>query len=160
MTRRGPVAIDREALLAALVLAPTTYSRNRFFELYKDPEVRHVRRRAAQIRSIVRHVTGADPAGPGEIVSLGPGAGDRVRLVYTVPALGLTRTALLDPIEIALVRFALARAGGARGSGATPSSDDSDRARIEAALARLAPSPPPSGAVSGAPALPTPPEAM
>ena len=30
-------AIDREALLVALVLAPATYSRNRFFHLYVDP---------------------------------------------------------------------------------------------------------------------------
>jgi hypothetical protein len=148
MTGPASVAIDREALLAALVLAPTTYSRNRFFDLYKDPDLRHVRRRATQIRSIVRHVTGADPAGPGEIVSLAPTVGDRVRLTYTVAALGLTRTALLDPIEIALVRFALTRAERA-GEAAAGVIAEGDRARIEAALARLAPSP-----------LPPAPEAM
>jgi hypothetical protein len=127
--------IDREALLAALVLAPATYSRNRFFALYQDPEVYRVRRRASQLRSIVRHVTRADPAAPGERVSFAPAAGDRVELTYAVPALGLRRTALLDPIELSLVRFAMARASSTEG----PPPGDPDRARIEAALARLAP---------------------
>jgi hypothetical protein len=128
-------SIDREALLAALVLAPATYSRNRFFALYQDPDLYRVRRRASQLRSIVRHVTRADPAAPGERVSFAPAAGDRVELTYAVPALGLRRTALLDPIELSLVRFAMARASSA--AGLPPG--DPDRARIEAALARLAP---------------------
>jgi hypothetical protein len=134
----APIAVDREALLAALVIAPGTYARNRFFELYKDPELYRVRRRAAQLRSIVRHVTRADPAEPGEILSVAPAGGDRVELIYAVPALGLRRTALLEPIELSLVRFAIARAG--RGGGPPPG--DPDRARIETALARLVPGPP------------------
>jgi hypothetical protein len=130
----APASVDREALLAALVLAPATYSRNRFFDLYRDPELYRIRRRASQIRSIVRHVTRVDPAERGDIVSIQPAAGDRVELTYAVHALGLVRTALLDPIEVALVRYAIARAGG----GTAPLGDP-DRARIEAALARLAP---------------------
>jgi hypothetical protein len=135
---RGPAprGIDREALLAALVLAPATYSRNRFFELYRDPEVYRVRRRASQIRSIVRHVTRVSPAELGELVRFAPSPGDRVELTYAVPALGLKRTALLDPIEVALVRYALARARGDWRAG----EDDADRTQVEAALARLAPS--------------------
>jgi len=135
--RERPPAIDREALLAALVIAPATYSRNRFFDLYKDPDVYRIRRRASQLRSIVRHVTRVDPAQPGERVRFSPAAGDRVELTYAVPALGLRRTALLDPIELSLVRFAMARASRAEG----PPPGDPDRARIEAALARLAPRP-------------------
>jgi hypothetical protein len=131
-------ALDPEALLAALVIAPATYSRNRFFELYRDADLHRVRRRASQIRSIVRHVTRANPAEPGETVSFSPRDGDRVELTYVVPALGLRRTALLDPIELSLVRFAMARAERA----ADPPADDPDRARIEAALARLAPATP------------------
>ncbi|MFT3773752.1 MAG: hypothetical protein QM820_50915 [Minicystis sp.] len=129
-------AIDREALLVALVLSPATYSRNRFFEMYKDPEVRRIRRRASQIRSIVRQVTSGRAArgelGEGVQVSA---AGGRVMLGYEVPALGLKRTVLLDPLEMALIRFALARASGL--SALSP--DDPDRARVEEALARLAP---------------------
>jgi hypothetical protein len=136
MSAAGPSrTIDPEGLLAALVIAPATYSRNRFFELYRDPALYRVRRRASQIRSIVRHVTRANPAAPGETVSFSPREGDRVELTYVVPALGLRRTALLDPIELSLVRFAMARAECA----ADPPPDDPDRARIEAALARLAP---------------------
>lgn len=133
--RRGAASIDREALLAALVIAPATYSRNRFFELYKDPELYRIRRRASQLRSIVRHVTRASAEEAGERVRFAPAPGGRVELSYAVPSLGLRRTALLDPIEIALVRFAMARAGGPGG----PPPDDPDRARIEAALARLSP---------------------
>jgi hypothetical protein len=127
--------IDREALLAALVIAPATYSRNRFFELYRDPEAHRVRRRASQLRSIVRHITHADPAEPGESVSFAPVGGDRVELTYAVPALSLLRKTLLDPIELSLVRLAIARASRIEG----PPPDDPDRARVEAALARLAP---------------------
>ena len=135
MSATAPVTLDREALLAALVIAPATYSRNRFFELYQDPELRRVRRRAAQLRSIVRHVTRADPAESGEILRVAPAGDDRVELIYTVPALGLRRTALLEPIELSLVLFAVARAGRPGG----PPPDDPDRVRIEAALARLVP---------------------
>ncbi len=129
-------AIDHEALLAALVLAPATYSRNRFFDLYDDPAVRRVRRRASQIRSVVRHVTRASGAEPGEVVSLAAADGDRAELTYAVPALGLRRTVLLDPIELSLVRFAVARSG--RAIEALPA-DEADRVSVEAALARLAP---------------------
>ena len=133
MSAAGPIAVDREALLAALVIAPATYSRNRFFELYKDPEVFRVRRRASQLRSIVRHVTRAAPGEEGEIVSVADAGGDRVELTYTVRALGLRRTAVLSPIELSLVRFAMARALGG------PPPGDPDRARVEAVLARLHP---------------------
>lgn len=134
---RVSARIDGEALLVALVLSPATYSRNRFFEMYKDPELRRVRLRAAQVRSIVRQVTSGRAArgGLGESVRVARSDGGRVELAYEVPALGLRRTVLLDPIEMALIRFALARAAGVN----TLPPDDPDRMRIEAALARLAP---------------------
>lgn len=119
-------AIDRDALLAALVLDPATFSRNRFFELYKDPEIRRVRRRAALVRGVVRHAASAP-------VELSPADGERVALSYEMPELGLRRRVLLEPLELSLVRFATARARGALPAG------DPDRARVEAALARLAP---------------------
>jgi hypothetical protein len=122
-------------MLVALVLAPATYSRNRFFHLYEDPAVRRVRRRASQIRSIVRHVARADPRAEGEVLGAEPAAGGRVALSYTVRSLGLRRTALLEPIELSLVRVAMARGG----HGAVLPADDADRARIDAALARLSP---------------------
>jgi hypothetical protein len=122
----APLAIDRDGLLAALVLDPATFSRNRFFALYQDPSIRRIRRRAALLRGVVRHAASAP-------VELSPAEGERVALSYELPALGLRRRVLLDPLEVSLVRFAMARARGALVAG------DPDRARVEAALARLAP---------------------
>ncbi len=48
--------LDADALLAALVLVPASYSRNRFFELYTDPAMRRLRRRASLLRSLVRDI--------------------------------------------------------------------------------------------------------
>ena len=129
-------AIDHEALLVALVLAPATYSRNRFFSLYADPEVRRIRRRASLIRGIVRHVSRANPGERGEVVRTEPSGAGRFDLTYVVPSLGLRRTATLDPIELSLVRFAMSRTPGRE---APLDPDDPDRQRIEAALQRLAP---------------------
>ena len=127
--------IDLDALLVALVLAPTTYSRNRFFGLYVDPSARRARRRASMLRSLVRHL-----AGDAEGVALAPGADGGARLTYEVPALGLKRTVTLESLELAVVRFAVARAQEA---GAPPPAairpELSDGPQIDAALARLMP---------------------
>lgn len=132
-TRSAPrPALDREALLVALVLAPATYSRNRFFDLYTDVEVRRVRRRAGQMRSVINQLvrpgitSRRDP----------PDAEGLVRLRYEVPAIGLRRTVLLAPIELSLLRYALSRV---QDGGALLPTDDPDRRRIEIALSRLAP---------------------
>lgn len=132
-------APDLEALLVALVLAPATYSRNRFFSLYTDPEVRRVRRRASLIRGIVRHVSRVHADAAGEVLTIEPTAAGRVTLTYVVPAIGLRRTATLDPIELSLVRFAMARAPKEPPAGAALAPDDPDRLRIEEALVRLVP---------------------
>jgi hypothetical protein len=125
-------ALDREALLAALVLAPATYSRNRFFEMYTDQEVRRVRRRATQLRSVITHLVR-----PGISSRREPASADGlVRLVYEVPNIGLRRTIALAPLELSLLRYATARFQ--EGSAALPPGDP-DRLRIEDALARLAP---------------------
>jgi hypothetical protein len=125
-------ALDHEALLAALVLAPATYSRNRFFDMYRDQEVRRVRRRAIQLRSVIEHLvrpnifSRQDP----------PSANGLVRLFYEVPAVGLRRTIALAPLELSLLHFAVARA---RNGGVSLPADHPDRRRIESALSRLAP---------------------
>jgi predicted small lipoprotein YifL len=126
------VEIDREALLAALVLAPATYSRNRFFDLYKNADVRRVRRRASALRSLLRQLArGVDET---RLVETERGA----ELSFVVPALGLRRTANLESLELAVLRFALASAGVRRdGPLALP---PADRARVESTLSRLAPS--------------------
>jgi hypothetical protein len=125
-------ALDREALLAALVLAPATYSRNRFFDMYADQEVRRVRRRAGQLRGVIDHLVR-----PGITSRRDPPAADGlVRLFYEVPAIGLRRTVALAPIELSLLRFVLSRT---QDGGPLLPADDPDRRRIELALSRLAP---------------------
>jgi hypothetical protein len=135
----GEERADLEALLIALVLAPATFSRNRFFEMYADPAVRRVRRRAAHVRSIVRHLLLTEALEGGALpFTLRAAAGGRVELAYYVPSLGLRRTTTLDPVEVALVRFALARAPRDKEGAALPA-EDPDRLRIEAALRRMTP---------------------
>ena len=54
--------VDLDALLAALILAPRTFSRNRFFTLFQNPEAAKIRRRAARVRGILRQLTGTPKA--------------------------------------------------------------------------------------------------
>jgi hypothetical protein len=116
---------DHDALLCALVLAPDTFARNRFFELFEQPDVRRLRRRASRVRGILRQLTsGAEVTGELEL------ADGRRLLRYRMEALGLSRTAALSPLESAALRFSLAR------SRHTPV-DPGDRAIVETALARL-----------------------
>jgi len=125
-TRRAkPQTPDHDALLCALVLAPNAFSRNRFFELFEQPEVRRLRRRATRVRGILRQLSsGAEVTGELEL------ADGRRMLRYRIEELGLSRTAALSPLEAAALRFSLARANK------TPV-DPGDRAIVETALARL-----------------------
>jgi hypothetical protein len=116
---------DHDALLCALVLAPDTFARNRFFDLFEQPEVRRLRRRASRVRGILRQLTsGAEVTGELEL------ADGRRLLRYRMVELGLSRTAALSPLEAAALRFSLARAN-------RTAVDPGDRAIVETALARL-----------------------
>jgi hypothetical protein len=53
-----PHGVSPDGLLCALVLAPDTFARNRFFGLYEDPVMRRTRRRAYHVRAIVRQLLG------------------------------------------------------------------------------------------------------
>jgi hypothetical protein len=116
--------IDCEALLCALVLAPSTYSRNRFFQLYQDTEVRSVRRRASIVRSLVRQVVknNVEPV-------VRPCEDGAFEVLLAAPQLGFERRTTLDSLELSLFRYLHARSIGR--------STDAERVRIETALARL-----------------------
>jgi hypothetical protein len=117
----GP--LDADGLLAALVLSPGTYSRNRHFELYQRHDIARVQRRARVVRSLVRMMLREEA----KSVSKSPeGAWIVVRV--EIPALGLRRTARLTPIEFDLVEFMLARAEGHRPP--SPSSVDEALLRL------------------------------
>lgn len=116
--------IDCEALLCALVLAPSTYSRNRFFQLYQDAEMRNVRRRAAIVRSLVRQVVKnkVEPV-------VRPADHGAFEVQITAPEINFERRTMLDSLELSLFRYLHARSVG------RPTDDE--RVRIETALARL-----------------------
>lgn len=121
----GP-GVDSDALLCALVLAPSTYSRNRFFQLYQDRELRLVRRRAAILRGLVRQFvkTAVEPR-----VEQRDGGFHEVTL--QAPNLGYERRALLCELELSLFRYMHAKSLGRTA--------DVERRAIEASLARLLP---------------------
>lgn len=122
-------SVDPDALFCALVLAPRTFSRNRFFNLYENPVLRRVRGRAARVRGIVRQLAGSGRL-RGEIVGEQVLDDGRVLLRYRVHELAYYRTTALSALEAAALRYALHRAG----AGALT---DDDRNRVEAALERF-----------------------
>jgi hypothetical protein len=132
-------AVERDALIVGMTLVPHLYSRNKSYALFEDPEVRRARRRAALLRGIVRQLTGVQ--GHVEELSVahvhggGHGAAGQgtCELRYRVPSLRVERRASMNDAELACVRYLAGRAGVA-GLRAT----DEDRARIDAALRRLA----------------------
>ena len=121
--------VDLDALLAALILAPRTFARNRFFTLFQNPDAAKIRRRASRVRGILRQLAGT-PTQTAEIVGERVMADGQVLLRYRVEELGYTRTAALSSLEAATLRYALHRSGKA-------SLSYEDRSAVEAALARL-----------------------
>ncbi len=116
--------VDLEALLVALVLVPHSYPRNRFFDLFRWPEARNTRRRAALLRSVI-----ADFA-TGEADQIVVGLqGATVVLRYHLAEPGLHRTTRLDRDELALIKLALERSAR--------SADDQGRPGPAGALAIL-----------------------
>jgi hypothetical protein len=121
--------VDLDALLTALILAPRTFSRNRFFWLFERPEAAKVRRRAARVRGILRQLAGT-PKPAAEIVGERVLADGQVLLRYRVEDLGYTRTAALSALEAAALRYALHRSGKSALS-------HEQRSAVEDALSRL-----------------------
>lgn len=121
--------VDPDALLCALIVAPTTYSRNRFFSLFEQPEARRIRRRAARVRSVIRQLLGQHRE-RAEITGEAVLADGRVLLRYRIGELALKRTTSLSMLEAAALHYALHRAGAG-------SLSDEERAAVESALTRL-----------------------
>jgi len=122
-------SVDSDALLCALVLAPRTFPRNRFFRLYENTESRRVRRRAKRLRSIIRQLSarGREPA---EIIGERELQDGRILLRYRVRRLAFERTSSLSQLEAAVLKYALHRSGAAT---VTPK----QKAMVERALVKL-----------------------
>jgi hypothetical protein len=123
------LGVNPDGLLCALVLAPGTFPRNRFFGMFEDPTLRRVRRRAYHVRSILRQLLGT---GKDQALLIGRAELDdaRVLLRYRIENMKLERTTALSALEAAVLNFALHRAGQGE-------LEDEDRARVERALQTL-----------------------
>ncbi len=123
-----------EALTVAMALAPGVYVRNRMFDFFRKDSVRRARTRASVLRGILPQLaraTGVTLACEGEPRTA---AGEPVWVLrYSIPELRMSRVVELTPTELAALRMMAARAGVA----ALSPADHADRARIDAALARL-----------------------
>ena len=121
--------INPDALLCALVLAPSTFARNRFFGLFEDPALRRVRRRAYHVRGILRQLigTGKDRALVTGRLELDD---SRVLLRYRLESVKMERTTALSALEFALLNYALHRAGHGE-------VEQEERALVENALRSL-----------------------
>lgn len=130
---KGPGA---DALFVALVLAPDTYSRNKYFQLFQEDALWHARRRAQVIRSIVRDLTEPWPHPGAHSSTSGPDfyeerdQGDHVMIDYRISDLDYRRSAVLTALETATLHFALAKAGKGEAS-------REDTRAVEAALQQL-----------------------
>lgn len=124
----GPSEVPAEALLCALVLAPATFSRNRFFQLFEQPALKRARKRAKRTRGLIRQLLGRGRE-RAEIVAEHV-LDDRVLLRFEIPSIKYQRTTALPLLEAALVHYALHQARGDELS-------DEDRLRVEAALRDL-----------------------
>lgn len=122
--------VDREALAIAMAVVPGLYSRNKYFSMYADPEVRRARARASVLRGVVRQLAGAQ----GEVAALAFARSERgCELKYAIASVRLERRVVLSELEAACVAYLATRAGVAH-----VRATDDDRARIEGALRRLA----------------------
>jgi hypothetical protein len=120
-------APDVESLTVAMAVAPGVYSRNRFFELFKAPELRRAKSRAALVRGIVQHLTMLDR--DGEDVSAATTfdrRAGRVSLRYAVKSLRFERTTELSELEATCVLYLAERAGL---SGLSPTAQGKDALR-------------------------------
>jgi len=121
--------VDLDALLCALILAPNTFSRNKFFQLFEEPGALKVRRRATRVRGIIRQLVG-DGKTRAQVVGERVMDDGQVLIRYHVEELDLYRSTALSELEAAAMRFALSRAG-------LGNLTAEDRERVESAFAKL-----------------------
>lgn len=109
--------VSGEALLVALVVAPGTYSRNKFFSLFEDAVLAHARRRAQMVRSLLKELTepwehrGKVPSRSRPDLTEEREQDGMIHLSYAVRDLEYRRSARLTHMEYAALCYALCRAG-------------------------------------------------
>ncbi|MGO8992469.1 MAG: hypothetical protein ACLQVI_04020 [Polyangiaceae bacterium] len=130
----APGSLDVDALTVAMAVAPGVYSRNRFFELFKAPELRRARSRASVVRGIVQHLSMLQRDGE-DVAStfVFERRAGRVGFRYMVPSLRFERRTELSELEASCV-FYLAERAGVPGLAPT----GAERDMLHGALLRLA----------------------
>lgn len=129
---------DADALMVALIMAPGTFSRNRFFQLFEDKRLRKARRRARMVRGLIKEMTEPWPLMNSSLhpvtalIECEEVVNGELRLQYSVPDMGYRRSARLSLIEAAALRYCLDRAGKLRVS-------ELERRVVEDCLLKLAP---------------------
>lgn len=99
---------DDRAMLAALVLVPHAFSRNKFFAWFESPKHRQARRRARVLRSIISELNKhAEPRASLASQAILPSG--HIELHYVVPGVEYKRTVILDADEAAIVRYCLSK---------------------------------------------------
>ena len=131
-------AFAPETLFVATALAPTVYSRNRMFSLFREPAYGAARRRGQLVRSVAREwLKAAKNAGGIDTrwSERGGGAGGQCgwELWYRVPAMHLERRLQLSALERACLLYLLER-----GKASDVVLSREERALVERALAKLA----------------------
>jgi hypothetical protein len=91
---RSP-ALSPETALVASALAPTVFSRNRNWALFRDPALNEARKRGRVVRSLLLELR---KHGSGLTLQVQE-EGERVRLSYSVTSLQLSRSVLLAQLE-------------------------------------------------------------
>ncbi|MFO0549743.1 MAG: hypothetical protein U0271_15225 [Polyangiaceae bacterium] len=90
----GTAPPDPAGLSAALALAPSTFSRNRYPALFERAEVRAAVRRARLVRHLVRQLLGPEPC-----VTLSTLANGDTQVDLEIASLGFRRCSVLTPLE-------------------------------------------------------------
>lgn len=127
---------DPDALLVALILAPATFSRNKFFEMFEQEPLKIARRRAQLVRSVIKDLTepwphpGEIPGRPGAVIIEEVVGDEDFTLTYAVEELGYRRSVMLTHLEAASLRYALERSGAGQASPA-------EKALVEQSLIKL-----------------------
>jgi hypothetical protein len=106
------IRVDLDALLVALVVVPNSYSRNRFFNLFRAAPAKRVRRRAARLRSLISELCRRDI----DTFEVDTNARGGACLRYRLVGLDVRRTAKLSETELAIVVHAVERQAEACGA--------------------------------------------
>ncbi len=129
MSGRESTTPDAEALMLAMAVAPTAYSRNKMFALFADPRVMRARSRARLVRGLATDLARA----PDARVSRQKVGADRVALTVRIESMQYTRNVELSLAEVSALSFLCDR----QKTRALPCEQE-DRALVESVLSRLA----------------------